>query len=106
MLITIESVGSFIGLIAGIIGGITLICGTVYAFVKWLLKQNKQSDDIKALRKHHEDDQAKLKDELCVISYALLATLDGLKQLNCNGEVTKAHTTLQKHLNQSAHDHN
>lgn len=105
-MITIESVGSFIGLIAGIVSGIALICGAIYAFVKWLLKQNKQSDDIEALRKHHEEDQAKIKDELCVISYALLATLDGLKQLNCNGEVTKAYKNLQKHLNQSAHDHN
>lgn len=100
----IESTGHLIGVIAGIISGIAVVCGVIYAFVKWVLKQNKQSSDIEALRKHHEEDQAKIKDELCVISYALLATLDGLKQLNCNGEVTQAHSMLQKHLNKSAHD--
>ena len=104
-MIPIETIGSAIGIIAGILSGLAIICGFIYAFVKWLLKQNKQSEDIESLRQHHEDDQAKIKDELCVISYALLATLDGLKQLNCNGEVTKAHTALQKHLNQSAQDH-
>ena len=100
----IESTGHLLGVIAGIISAIALVCGIIYAFVRWLLKQNKQSVDIEELRKHHEDDQTKVKDELCVISYALLATLDGLKQLNCNGEVTKAYMMLQKHLNKSAHD--
>ncbi len=102
-MITIESVGSFIGLIAGIISGVALICGIIFAFVKWVLKQNKQSDDIEALKKRHDEDIKNLKAELCVISFAMLATLDGLKQLNCNGEVTKAHDMLQKHLNKSAH---
>ena len=101
----ITSTGELFGVIAGIISAITLVCGLVFAFVKWILKQDKQSKDIEALKKHHEADMGKVKDELCVISYALLATLDGLKQLNCNGEVTKAYSMLQKHLNKSAHDH-
>ena len=40
---------------------------------------------------------------LCVISYAMLASLDGLMQLHCNGNVTKAHGRLEKHLNKQAH---
>ncbi len=41
--------------------------------------------------------------ELCLLSYCVGATLDGLKQLNCNGEVTEAKKKMEKHLNQQAH---
>lgn len=99
-----ESAGHVIGVFVGIVGGIATVCGLIYAFVRWLLRQNKQSTDIEALRKHHEDDQNKLKEELCVITYALFAALDGLKQQGCNGAVTSAHEMLQKHINKSAHD--
>lgn len=99
-----ESTGHVIGVFAGIVGGIATVCGLIYAFVRWILRQNKQSTDIEALRKHHEDDQNKLKEELCVITYALFAALDGLKQQGCNGAVTSAHEMLQKHINKSAHD--
>lgn len=44
-----------------------------------------------------------IKAEQQVICYALLACLDGLKQLGANGNVTKAHDTLDKHLNKNAH---
>lgn len=39
-------------------------------------------------------------------SEELLASLDGLMQLHCNGNVTKAHGMLEKHLNQAAHGQN
>lgn len=100
----LESVGHAIGVIAGIVGGVAAVCGIIYAFVRWILRQNKQSTDIEALRQHHEDDQEQLKEELCVIIYALFAALDGLKQKGCNGTVTKAHEMLQKYINKSAHD--
>lgn len=41
--------------------------------------------------------------ELCMLSYCTYATLDGLKQLNCNGKVSEAREKLEKHLNQQAH---
>lgn len=41
--------------------------------------------------------------EQCMIAYCMLATLDGLKQLGCNGKVTEARNTLDKHLNKQAH---
>ena len=43
------------------------------------------------------------KSEQHVICYALLACLDGLKHLGANGNVTKAHDALDKHLNKNAH---
>lgn len=71
-------------------------------------------DDVEKLKKHHQDDMAEahkehaeelkaIKDELCVLAYAMLAALDGLKQQGCNGDVTDAHGMLSKHLNQQAH---
>ena len=96
---------------------LTAIFGVVVFIVKWFNKQNKQSDDIEELKKHHDEDMKKttekeakdiqeLRNELCVLSYGMLAALDGLKQLHCNGEVTKAHDMLSKHLNQQAHCQN
>ena len=41
--------------------------------------------------------------ELCLLSYCVGATLDGLKQLNCNGKVSEAKEKMDKHLNQQAH---
>ncbi len=104
----IIKVAALIGAIGGIIGGI-------YAVFKWFQKQEKQTTDIAALKEQHKKDCEELRqkesedlkalnDELCVLSYAMLAALDGLKQQGCNGEVTKAHARLEKHLNQKAHD--
>lgn len=70
--------------------------------------------DVKTLSAHHESDMKSakereaeelqmIKDELCVLSYAMLAALSGLKQQGCNGDVTEAHSRLEKHLNQQAH---
>lgn len=88
--------------------------GIIYAVIKWFQKQEKQSADIEALkalhkadmeatRKKEAEDMQEIKDELCVLSYAMLASLDGLQQLHCNGNVTKAHNMLEKHINQQAH---
>lgn len=76
----------------------------IVGIVKWFEKQNKQTEDIAAVKKLHMDDMNAIKDELCVLSYAMLAALDGLKQQGCNGNVTKAYDMLEKHLNQRAHD--
>jgi len=101
-------------ILGSVVTAILTIGGVAVAIIKWVLNQNKQSDDIVALKKKHDEDMAAtkeqekadvqaIKDELCVLSYAMLAALDGLKQLHCNGEVTKAHDRLEKHLNQTAH---
>ena len=101
--------------LAALIGAVGGIWAVVYAIIKWFQKQEKQSTDIAALKELHKkdieatqkkesEDLKAINDELCVLSYAMLAALDGLKQQGCNGEVTKAHDRLEKHLNQKAHD--
>ena len=89
--------------IGGVITALATIIGAIVIIAKWFNKQNQQTTDIADIKKHHEADIKELRDELCVLSYGMLAALDGLKQLHCNGEVTKAHEMLSKHLNKQAH---
>ena len=99
---------------AALLGAVGAIWAVAYRAIKWFQKQDKQSVDIETLRTLHISDTKALKDkesadmkmvkeELCVLSYAMLAALDGLKQQGCNGEVSKAHSMLEKHLNKQAH---
>ena len=59
--------------------------------------------DMDATRRQETEEMQAIKDELCILSYAMLAALSGLKQQGCNGDVTEAHSRLEKHLNQQAH---
>lgn len=79
--------------IASLIGAITVILGCLFGIYRWYLKQNKQDKDIKDL-----------KEETCLLTYGLLACLDGLKQLGANGTVTDARDKLEKHINKKAHE--
>lgn len=44
-----------------------------------------------------------MEDELCLLTYAVLACLKGLKEQGCNGPVTEAIGKIEKHINQKAH---
>ncbi len=88
MEISIESIKA----VAEIISAVTVIAGVIFACFRWYLKQNKQNEDIKAM-----------KEENMLICYALQACLDGLEQLGANHTVPKAKEKLEKHLNVSAH---
>lgn len=79
-------------LIAEIISALTIIVGVIFACYRWYLKQNKQDEDIKAI-----------KEENTLICFALRACLDGLEQLGANHTVPVAKEKLEKHLNILAH---
>lgn len=81
-----------IKIVAEIISALTIIAGVIFACYRWYLRQNKQDDDIKAI-----------KEENTLICYALQACLDGLEQLGANHTVPKAKEKIEKHLNVSAH---
>lgn len=76
-----------------VIGAVSLLIGLVFRLFRWITEQKAQSEKI-----------AEVQEEQTVICYVLLAALDGLKQLGANGEVTKAHDYLSKHINKKAHD--
>lgn len=78
---------------AAVISALTVIFSVIFAAYRWIRKQDQQDVDIKSM-----------KDEQTMICYALLAALNGLIQLGANGEVTKAHDALNKHINKKAHE--
>ncbi len=101
-------------IVFGAVSTVIAVGGIVLAVIKWVNAQNRQSEELEALRKQHEadirenreterEDIHSIKNELCVLSYAMLAALDGLMQKGCNGNVTKAHESLERHLNMQAH---
>ena len=74
----------------------------------------KLKEDVERLKKHHKEDMEKayqeqteglkdIKNELYVISHALLAALEGLKQQGNNANVNEALSMLSAHLNERAH---
>ena len=88
---------------AAVLAALTAIGAAVWKIIRWVQEQQKQTDAIEKLRKKEAKDIKSMKEEQCLMSYALLACLDGLKQQGCNGAVTEAHNRMQKHLNQMAH---
>lgn len=88
---------------ASIIGALTAIGAVIYKIIKWFQQQEKQTKDIEKLKKQEQQDIQELKDEMCLITYAVLACLKGLKEQGCNGPVTEAIGKMEKHINQKAH---
>ena len=78
--------------VAAIISALTVIGGVVFAFFKWVLKQNKQDIDIKTI-----------KDEQAVLTTGILACLKGLHEQGCDGPVDEAIKQLEAHINKQAH---
>ena len=71
--------------------------------VRWVDRQKKQDEDIKSLRKHHEEDMAIIKEENTLLVFGVLACLKGLREQGCNGPVTETIDKIEKYLNQKAH---
>ena len=65
--------------------------------------QEEQNEKIKKLQEETKQEIKKIQDEQYLLVYANLACLKGLQQQGCNGEVTKAISDIEKHLNKQAH---
>ena len=78
---------------AAVVTAIASILGMVFALYRWYLRQNRDTEEIK-----------KLKRENALICYALSACLDGLMQLGANHSVPTVKDKLDKYINQTAHD--
>lgn len=61
-------------------------------------------DDLEALKHDTQEQLQEIKQEQCMLTYCMMATLDGLHQLGCNGKVTQAREDLDKFMNKQAHD--
>lgn len=86
------------------LSAILLIVGALFKAHSWFLKQEHQDRLIAELRQHHEEDVHRIKEENCLVCYALSACLDGLQQLGANHAVPRAKDKLDKYLNQQAHE--
>jgi len=73
MYITAQTIISAVAL-ASAVGAIV---GGLFAIYRWYQRQNKQDEDIKAM-----------KEEMCLLTYGVLACLKGLKEQGCNGPVS------------------
>lgn len=112
--VTINGILSVLGVIVAVVAGI----GAIIVIIKWIIgayKKTMQWDgytaQINSLDKKIEDQKtdtdAKLQEinaGLAVLTNSMLAVLEGLTQLNCNGPVTAARDELIRHLNDAAHE--
>lgn len=71
--------------------------------MRFIDRQKAQDEELKKLREAHDADIKSVKDEQSIIVYGQLACLKGLQEKGCNGPVTEAINTLEKHLNKEAH---
>lgn len=89
--------------VAQALTSIGFLLGLLWAVFRFLSRQKQQDEELKQIKEAHAAEISHLREELQVLSYAMLAALDGLKQCGANGEVTHAHSELSKHLNKAAH---
>lgn len=78
--------------VASVIAALGVILGLFITIHKWVLKQNKQDDDISSI-----------KEEQSILTKGVLACLKGLKEQGCDGPVTTAIVEIEDHLNKEAH---
>ena len=89
--------------VASVLGALITIGAVGYKIIKWFQTQEKQTSDIESLKVKQKEDMQEIKDEMCLLTYAVLACLKGLKEQGCNGAVTEAVGKVEKHINQKAH---
>ena len=79
-------------IIASVITALGTIIGCFATIHKWILRQNKQDEDIKSIKKEQK-----------IMTTGVLACLKGLKEQGCDGPVTIAINEIEDHLNMEAH---
>ncbi len=89
---------------AALFGALGALGAVACKAIRWFQSHEKQSSDIDTLKNKESEDISEIKDELCLLTYGLLACLDGLKQLGANGTVTEMRDKIEKRLNKQAHN--
>ena len=78
--------------VSAVLAALCAILGYYNRAYSWYSRQQHQDEDIKSL-----------KAEQTLLTYGVLACLQGLKEQGCNGPVTEAINKIEKHLNMQAH---
>ena len=79
--------------ISSVITALGIIIGVLFAAFKWYSKQ--KNIEVKV------DQQ---QEEMCMLTYGVLACLKGLQEQGCNGPVSEAINKIEKYINKKAHD--
>ena len=90
--------------LAAVLGALVSIGAVARQIIKWFQTQEKQTEDIENLKKQEKKDINEIKEEMCLLTYSVLACLKGLQEQGCNGPVTEAINKVEKHINQKAHE--
>ena len=77
---------------AATVSALSVLAALIVRTVKYFLERKRQASEIE-----------NVKAEMRILCYGLFACLDGLKQMGCDGNVTRAKQELEKHLNSAAH---
>lgn len=95
---TAITINSIIG-VAGILVAITAGLGALLTLYRYIVDNHDRTQ-----RWDEQDKEIKaIKAEQCMLTYCMMATLDGLSQLGANGKVTEARQALDKYMNKQAH---
>lgn len=89
---------------AAVLAAVAAICAYIVKLVHWIDHQKDQDKQIEELKNQLEEDNQDINEELCLITYGVLACLKGLHEQGCNGPVTEAIGKFDKHINQKAHN--
>ena len=102
--ITISSILVALGTIYSTVGKIhTWVEHQNEQDVRCKLVQEEQNSKIETIQEETKQEIKKIQEEQCLLVYSSLACLKGLQQQGCNGEVTRAISEIEKHINKKAH---
>ena len=79
-------------IIASVITALGTIIACFITIHKWVLRQNKQDEDIKSIKVEQK-----------VLTTGVLACLKGLKEQGSDVPITEAIHSIEEHLNKEAH---
>lgn len=85
-----------------VIGVLVALWGFYKVIIEIIEKINEKHDQVQKWDEYDKQIR-EIKEEQCMLTWCMLAALEGLIQLGANGEVTEAKDKLRKHLNKSAH---
>ena len=88
-------------IVALVAGGVAI--KALLKFITSIHDRNQKVDEYEVKIKEVKDDLQEIRDEQGILTESMLAVLEGLHQLNCNGPVTVARDKLVSHLNERAH---
>lgn len=77
---------------AAIVGAFVALVSYLRKLFGWFERQERQDSEIKDI-----------KEEQTILTEGILACLKGLQEQGCDGEVTKAISKIETHLNRKAH---